>query len=415
MKNSDVEKRIKQAFDHAAPDIKDSVISRATSQKNDHFEVADKKYTFGNRKRMMRVISGIAAAAAVFCLIFGGAYYSSNLVAHATVSFDVNPSVELKVSKNQRVIDAVAKNDEGKLIIGDMDMKNIDIDVAVNALIGSMLRTGYISELANSILISVDGDEKTEEQLRTQIMEQVRQLLDNQNFNGAILSQNVNADGDLKALADKHGITVGKAQLISDIVGASQVYTFDSLVNLSINELNLIYKNNVRDNVSIEFSGEASDKSYIGEDKAVQIALDGLKISSDSVSKLKTELDFDDGLMVYEVEFVYGSVEYEYEINAVTGDIIEVETDDKKDGNYGDENEDKHDIKVSITEEQAKNIAFAHAGVDGDKVEKYRSELERDDGVNKYEIKFYVGTVEYKYDINAMTGTIIKFSAENDD
>ncbi|HCE34134.1 MAG TPA: peptidase, partial [Clostridiales bacterium] len=37
------------------------------------------------------------------------------------------------------------------------------------------------------------------------------------------------------------------------------------------------------------------------------------------------ELDFDDGIYVYEVEFVSGGYEYEYEIDAKTGRILNFE------------------------------------------------------------------------------------------
>ncbi len=401
MKNDDMKRKIKHAFDSAVPDIKDSVLRAASKEKGKAIMMTNQN----NKKKTAKIISGITAAAAVFALLTaGGIHYSSNYVANATVSFDVNPSVELKLSKNQRVLSAEAKNEDGKLILGDMDMENTDIDVAVNALIGSMLQHGYISELANSILITVDGDEATEAELRDKIMAQVQQLLDGQKFGGAVLSQNVEANDELKALAEQYSISVGKAKLISDIVAADQTYAFEDLVNLSINELNLLYGKYDHKNNKIESVGQASDDSYIGEDKALQIALDDLGASESELTELETELDFEHKLMVYEIEFVYNGMEYEYEINAVTGDILEVETDDE-DHKY----DGKDEIKADITEDQAKKIVFDHAGIDGAKADKVKIELDRDDGVNKYEVEFYVDGVEYEYDINATTGSVIKY------
>ena len=40
-----------------------------------------------------------------------------------------------------------------------MDLKGVDLDVAVNAIIGSMLKNGYIDELRNSVLVSVENDD----------------------------------------------------------------------------------------------------------------------------------------------------------------------------------------------------------------------------------------------------------------
>ncbi len=401
MKNDDMKRKIKHAFDSAVPDIKDSVLRAASKEKGKAIMMTNQN----NKKKTAKIISGITAAAAAFALLTaGGIHYSSNYVANATVSFDVNPSVELKLSKNQRVLSAEAKNEDGKLILGDMDMENTDIDVAVNALIGSMLQHGYISELANSILITVDGDEATEAELRDKIMAQVQQLLNNQKIGGAILSQNVEANDELKALAEQYSISVGKAKLISDIVAADETYLFEDLVNLSINELNLIYGKHDHKHNKMESIGQASDDSYIGKDKALQIALDDLGATGTELTKVETELDFDHKQMVYEIEFVYNGMEYEYEINAVTGEILEVETDDDDHKYHAD-----HDIKADITEEQAKKIVFDHSGIDASKAEKIKIELDRDDGVNKYEVEFYVDGVEYEYDINAATGSVIKY------
>lgn len=40
------------------------------------------------------------------------------------------------------------------------------------------------------------------------------------------------------------------------------------------------------------------------------------------------------------------------------------------------------------------------------------AELERDDGVTKYDIEFVSGKWEYDYDINAYTGAVISMSKE---
>ncbi len=65
--------------------------------------------------------------------------------------------------------------------------------------------------------------------------------------------------------------------------------------------------------------------TYIGTAKAGQIALDHAKLTKNQVRGFECKLDRENGIYVYEVEFDYGTYEYEYEINAVTGKIISVE------------------------------------------------------------------------------------------
>jgi uncharacterized membrane protein YkoI len=68
-------------------------------------------------------------------------------------------------------------------------------------------------------------------------------------------------------------------------------------------------------------------KTYIGVDKAKSIALTHAGLSAGSVSFSKAKLDDDDGRIIYEIEFYVGNTEYDYEIDAYTGSIIEFDID----------------------------------------------------------------------------------------
>ena len=69
-----------------------------------------------------------------------------------------------------------------------------------------------------------------------------------------------------------------------------------------------------------------------------------------------------------------------------------------------------------INVDQARRIALEHAGFTENEVRFTKAMFENDDedGV-EFEIEFYVGNVEYDYDINALTGEILDFSSEVDD
>lgn len=59
------------------------------------------------------------------------------------------------------------------------------------------------------------------------------------------------------------------------------------------------------------------------------------------------ELKNDDGRHIYEVKAVLGQMEYEFEINALTGDILKFETD-KDDQDMDEEDEEDEDDQGNI-------------------------------------------------------------------
>lgn len=72
---------------------------------------------------------------------------------------------------------------------------------------------------------------------------------------------------------------------------------------------------------------EDTTVTYITQEAAKEVAFNHAGLTEADVTRVKIELDYDDGQAEYEVEFRVGQVEYEYEINAVTGSIICFEKD----------------------------------------------------------------------------------------
>ena len=356
-----------------------------------------KGYVYMEKKRKLPILATISTLCVICLLFIGGLYYNNNYKVTSKVGIDVNPSVELKINQKEKVLEVIANNEDGEKIISDMDLKGSDINVAVNALIGSMVKNGYITELANSILISVENNDNTKaETLRQEILNQINME------NISIISQTVNKEKELTDLANQYNISLGKVKIIKQIMANNNLLTFDQLADLSINELNLILKDNENT------TGSASQKAYIGEDKAKEIALNHANVTN--ITNYKIELDFDD-VMVYEIEFKANNKEYDYEINALTGDIIEYEIDNNEvsnnNSNNSSNNNSNNTTTDKITKDEAKQIALDHANVTN--ITNY--EIELDD--NKYEIEFKANNKEYDYEINATTGKIIKYSIDN--
>lgn len=91
----------------------------------------------------------------------------------------------------------------------------------------------------------------------------------------------------------------------------------------------------VSNNAFANNSNTESLKRYIGEEKAKEIALSDAGVSKADATYLHAHLDRDDRVIDYDVEFYSGGKEYDYEINAYTGAIIEKSSEVERAPDYG--------------------------------------------------------------------------------
>ena len=419
MTDRELNEKLRQAYEHATPDVLDAVLSDCNEQKGRVVSMTTEK----KKKTWLRPL---IAAAACLCLLLGGGFglksYRVNHMVDATVSLDVNPSVELQVNQKERVLNVKALNEDGRIIVGDMDLSGSSLDVAVNALIGSMLQNGYLNELANSILISVDNDDPVRgADLQARLSAEVDRLLQTDSFSASVLSQTVVRSSELQQMAEQYGITLGKAQLIQDILSRSTLHTFDELAPLSINELNLLLGKETAAATQVTVVGTASEKGYIGEAKAKTVALERAGVTESELLLYKIGLDTHQGAMVYDVEFTTDSYEFDCDVNAKTGEIVKFEKEyngvapavsaqpDTAQPNTNQTNQTAGEITV----EEAKTIALNHAGVKAADATFIQAKRDYDNGRSVYEIEFVVasgnGYLEYDYDIATADGSIVSF------
>ncbi|OUQ80497.1 PepSY domain-containing protein [Flavonifractor sp. An10] len=167
---------------------------------------------------------------------------------------------------------------------------------------------------------------------------------------------------------------------------------------------------------------------YIGIDAAKAVALEAAGVAEDDAVFSTAGLDKRNGMDYYAVDFTAGGQSYEYDIDAVTGVVIDsssgggtVETpaagDD--DGTASapaaaspspSAGQTTGGQAAAVTEEQARETALSHAGLTADQVTFVRSELDRDDGRLMYDVEFYTSDYkEYDYEIDAATGEILSY------
>ena len=388
---------------------------------------------------------GIAVAACLLIVFgtLGGFYYSGNMMVDSIVDIDVNPSIEIFTNKKDKVLYVSAVNEDADKIIDGMNLKNVDLKVAVNAIIGSMVQNGYLIDDQNGILVSVQNDDTQKaSKIRNLVISDIQNSLVNNNVTASVINQTLTDIEKAKAFAAENNISIGKAVFVCNLAAKEPSLDASALAKMSLKEIAalVVEKNiDIRDIVDYDsddsiwenISDEVEDINDEDDDRsdnhsnnsdavitmaqAKEIALKDAGVSASDVSFTEVKSDTYNGQKIYEIEFVYQNTEYDYEIHAITGKIISSEKESKKDsdGQIASKNQNTSDAFISAS--KAKEIALKHAGISAAAFIKAELDCDDDDDIPKYEIEFYSDATEYDYEINAKTGEILHYESETDD
>ena len=403
MTNEKMEQRLASAVEKTAPNDVNGVLSRCDERKGTVIPMTTKKTV--NRKWTTLV----AACLAVMLLGGGGIFYQQAHAVASVVSLDVNPSIELKVSKSEKVLVCTPLNEDAKAILADMDdgadLKGAKLDVAVNAIVGSLVRNGYLNSISSAIMISVeDKDTARAEKLQRELTSTVDGVLQTSEAKAAVLTQTLTQDAAREQQARENNISTGKAALVNRVLALNPALKFDALAKLSVEELK-------------DLAEAGAPAMPIGTDKAMDIAAAAFgKASTAKMAYSAVDPELDESPAHYEVEIKSQTgEEFEYKIDAYTGAILE----SKREAADGTEvpvvQSSKPAASGDIGYAKVKSIALNHAGVSENKAYDMEIELDDEDGTLVYEVEFKSGNMEYSYEINAATGAILKHEAELED
>lgn len=228
------------------------------------------------RPPMARIVArGVALVVACLLVILGITYYRYNVEAVTTIVMTINPEVKMELNRKGEVLELSGINADGMTLIAGYDFKGKDKITVADALIDRAIDQGYLTE-GGTIAFTVDSE-----------------------------------DHDL--------LPVYRKELLKEIV-AHLAGRINVVITVIGEDLLLIppASSTTVSNPTVTTDPEPS--AYIGVDRAKEIALSHAGLTDATFES--AELDEDDGVMVYELDFIADGVEYEYEINALTGEII---------------------------------------------------------------------------------------------
>lgn len=162
----------------------------------------------------------------------------------------------------------------------------------------------------------------------------------------------------------------------------------------------------------------------ISKAQAKEIALVNAGLKAEDVTFTKVKLETDDGILQYEVDFNKGNYEYDYDIDAKTGAVIDSDMDFEDDlvvvkkattKKNTTAKKTKKAKKDKISKEKALDIALKDAGFTKDDISYSVVEQDYEDGRQVYEVEFQKGQKEYTYDIGVKSGKIFDRDVDIDD
>lgn len=184
-----------------------------------------------------------------------------------------------------------------------------------------------------------------------------------------------------------------------DVEFCTKTYKYEAEINVRTGKVEDFEKEKIKTGKTGTSTAKKLTKSA-----AKNAALKKAGVKNADVKKwTKVKLDGNE----WEIKFQTASYKYEAEINARTGKVKDFE---------------KKKLPAAssqkITAEKAKTIALDHAkkqaNISGN-VKYTKSKLDRDNGIERYEIEFRYGRLEFEYEINAKTGKILEWDMERDD
>ncbi len=346
MNKKQVEKRVKTAFCRASDGLFNDILADCqeermlTTMDNKtqtagttvlEPEITQRRSKSGPDRAWRRPRAALAAAAAAVILVLGGviAFQQIQVNRIATiVTLDLNPSIQLDANRKDQVLAARALNEDGNRVLKDMRLEKTDLNVAINAIMGSMLQAGYLADDINTFLVSVDNPstEKSSE-LRNLISGQLETLMTSNNLDGLIISQKLDVDDDVSAIADQYGISLGKAYLLRHIHDGYPEISLDVLSAMKIGELADLFAHTIAEDDDVELRGYQPDddqQQWLDRASVLAMLAERWKLDPDSIRSASIELE-DDDQPIYVVVFKDGDQVHRAIVDAISGDLIREE------------------------------------------------------------------------------------------
>ena len=416
MKREEIEKKLDTAVSGMIPEdmfkrISENIVS-----------VDAERIEKGMKKKFNIFGKGFVGVAAAACVLFavgvvGVPYYGNNYVPDSHVDIDVNPGVEIVTNKKNKVLEVQSTNQDGAAVIDGMNLKNTELKVAVNALIGSMVQKGYIQNDNTGILVTVRNDnEDKANKVKAEVLNDINTALSTNSVQATVINQTVKSTVDAKKFAAENNISIGKAVFVLNLAAKDGSLDAKELAKMKVSEIaSLVVQKGIDIRDIVDYDSDDSiweniadaiediDDDAREKGIATSAAVENTTVSATTAAQPQPAATQPAATTAAQTEVpTQPAAPTQPQTAAPTQAATQPQPAAPTQA-----------AASGISADRAKQIALSHAGVSGASFTKV--ELDTDDGVRVYEIEFKVGNVEYDYDIDATRGAILSSSSEIDD
>ncbi len=239
MNRKKIEAHLNNAIEKLTPDLFD-VIANTPVRKMEKHDYITRQEINEKPNYQHQLIAISVSLMLLICSITGWYQFFS---VDSIINIDVNPSLEITTNKQNKVLNIEAINNDADIIIDDLKYKNVDLGIAINAIIRAMNKMGYLSTDSNVILVSVQHKNlTTAANLQEQIVNDITSALSNTEVKPKILQQIILPDNNLKNQSKEYNISSGKLNFINKLVGLEHSLSIPQLAPLSLQELTQLAK-----------------------------------------------------------------------------------------------------------------------------------------------------------------------------
>ena len=377
-----------------------------------------------NDMKTTRTILALAIALMSLALVIIGCGTAKSAVA-GTMILSINPEIEIDYDSDGIVVGLEGNNDDGKAVIEGYSYEGKICHVVAGELVSKIYEMGYFANNIEEIRLDItQGSKLPSEQFVADIRNAIKSATEGYGFTKPVTTLNQGSGTEsIITLDEAKAIAVAHANVTDPIFGECELELpeneydieffadgreYDYEIDATTGAIKWYHSKPVCGNDDpAQPSPTPAPEGIITLDEAKAIAVAHANVTDPVFGHCELDIRENE----YDIEFFANGREYDYEIHAVTGAILDYDSASIDDDDHPVTPAPTPAPEGIITLDEAKAIAVAHANA----TDPVFGDCEFDDDEGVYEIEFAANGIEYECEINALTGEIIRFESEVDD